>query len=136
MLIRTPKHSEFLAICTFIEAFELDNRALLKDEFLAAFEGDELLGFGRIRRRKNCLELCSLGVITPHRLQGIGHALTKALLATCKEPVYLVCILPDFFSPLGFEVVSEFPDDMLEKKNYCELELSVPEEYLVMRRKN
>jgi N-acetylglutamate synthase-like GNAT family acetyltransferase len=111
----------------------LDNRALNKEEFLVAMSNNELVGFGRIRQRENCHELCSLGVIEPKRLQGIGKELVKALIKKSKTPLFLVCIIPSFFEPFGFCVVDEFPAQMQEKLNYCTSELIVPEKYIVMK---
>jgi len=105
----------------------LDNRVLYKDEFLVAVCNNELLGFGRIRQRDDCSELCSLGVIEPERLKGVGKQLVQALIQKASEPLYLVCIIPQFFEPFGFAVVDEFPEAMQDKLNYCTSELVVPE---------
>ena len=116
-----------------IQKFELDDRALEQYQFLGAKENDELLGFGRIRKHDNCSELCSLGVTEPKRLQGIGKELVKQLILIAEQPLYLVCIIPDFFTPFGFKVVAEYPEAMQEKLSYCTSELIVPEKYMVMK---
>lgn len=134
MDIRQPDEQEFTAICRFIEAFELDNRNLKREEFLAAFRHHELVGFGRLRDRGDCIELCSLGVVTPFRRKGIGRAITKALVEKASGTVYLVCIIPQFFQPLGFTTVDQYPSSMKEKKSYCTSELAVPETYVVMKK--
>ncbi|MBI3520731.1 MAG: GNAT family N-acetyltransferase [Bacteroidetes bacterium] len=117
----------------FIRQFELDNRALLSHQFLVAKENNEVLGFGRIREHEDCSELCSLGVTEPKRLQGIGKQLVKALILKAQQPLYLVCIIPDFFIPFGFTVVSHYPNALEEKVQYCTSELIVPEKYVVMK---
>lgn len=111
----------------------MDNRALNKEEFLVAMSNNELVGFGRIRQRENCSELCSLGVIEPERLKGVGKQLVQALIQKTNNPLYLVCIIPSFFEPFGFYTVNEFPEEMQEKLNYCTSELVVPEKYVVMK---
>jgi len=116
-----------------IQRFELDDRELDYQQFLVAKENDELLGFGRIRQRDDCFELCSLGVTEPMRLKGIGKQLVKALILKSSNPLFLVCIIPEFFTPFGFDVVSEYPEAMQEKLNYCTSELVVPETYVVMK---
>lgn len=116
-----------------IQQFELDDRELDYHQFLVAKEKDELLGFGRIREREGCFELCSLGVAEPMRLKGIGKQLVKALILKSSKPLFLVCIIPEFFTPFGFEVVSEYPAAMQEKLHYCTSELVVPETYVVMK---
>ena len=126
-----PKH--FKLICQFINKFELDNRNLRKEEFLVALINHNLVGFGRIRKHENCSELCSLGVIEPERFKGVGKQLVQALIQKATEPIYLACIIPQYFEPFGFVVVDEFPESMQEKLNYCTSELVVPEKYVVMK---
>lgn len=135
-MIQNTDDSFFELIKTYIQNFELDNRELLKEEFLVATSNHELVGFGRIRQRDNCSELCSLGVIEPERLKGVGKQLVQALIQKATEPLYLVCIIPTFFEPFGFVVVEEYPEAMQEKLNYCTSELVVPEKYVVMKFKN
>ncbi len=135
-MIQNTDDSLFELIKTYIQNFELDNRELSKEEFLVATSNHELVGFGRIRQRDNCSELCSLGVIEPERLKGVGKQLVQALIQKATEPLYLVCIIPTFFEPFGFVVVEEYPEAMQEKLNYCTSELVVPEKYVVMKFKN
>lgn len=108
---------------------------MIKEDFLIALSNDELVGFGRIRDRGNCYELCSLGVIEPERLKGVGKQLVQSLIKQSGEPLYLVCIIPEYFKPFGFVVVEDYPEAMLEKLNYCTSELVVPEKYVVMKYK-
>lgn len=106
---------------------------MLGHQFLVAKENNEVLGFGRIREYNDCSELCSLGVTEPKRLQGIGKQLVKELILKAHKPLYLVCIIPEFFIPFGFQVVSEYPYALEEKLLYCTSELVVPEKYVVMK---
>ena len=130
--LRSPSDKEFSQIVDYIQEFELDSRALQKEQFTAAFRDDELIGFGRLREHADGTELCSLGVVTQYRRQGIGKAIVKELVQRAEQSVYLVCIIPEFFTPLGFEVVTEFPDSICDKLNYCVEELHVPESYVAM----
>lgn len=133
LLLKTPSDEDFELIRQCIHAFELDERELKKEEFCAAVEQQELRGFGRLRQHPDCTELCSLGVITPHRNKGIGKAITAALIR--KQPyttIYLVCIIPHFFTPFGFKEVSSFPASIKEKLDYCTQSLPVPEPYVAM----
>ncbi|MFN8117745.1 MAG: GNAT family N-acetyltransferase [Bacteroidia bacterium] len=134
--INKPNDFYFEFIKKYIQDFELDNRQLIKEDFLIALSNDELVGFGRIRNRENCYELCSLGVTEPERLKGIGKQLVQSLIKQAKQPLYLVCIIPEYFEPFGFVVVEEYPEAMQEKLNYCTSELVVPEKYVVMKFKN
>jgi N-acetylglutamate synthase-like GNAT family acetyltransferase len=129
---RRPSATEFEQICDYIREFELDNRGLMQDEFTAAFRNGELLGFGRLRNHIDCTELCSLGVVTSHRKKGIGKAIVLELIKRSKIGIHLVCIIPDFFSPLGFIIIENFPPSIQNKIDYCTSELVVPEKYEAM----
>ena len=130
--LRTPSGSEFQQIRDHIADFALDDRSLEQEQFTAAFRDAELVGFGRLRAHTDCTELCSLGVVTPHRRQGIGRAITAELIRRAPAKLHLVCIIPDFFLPFGFRIVDKYPSALREKLNYCTGELPVPETYVVM----
>ena len=132
LAFRTPNEYEFLHIRNYIQQFELDDRNLKQEEFTAAFRENELVGFGRLRQHSDCIELCSLGVVTDHRRQGIGKAIVKELIERSKSSIHLVCIIPDFFTPFGFQTVNKFPSAIEDKLNYCTHQLVVPETYVAM----
>lgn len=100
---------------------------------MVAKDKEKLLGFARIRKHKGCDEFCSLGVIESKRFNGIAKELVLAKIKVATQPVYLVCIIPEFFEKLGFSIVSEYPDEIVDKLNYCTSELVVPETYVVMK---
>lgn len=133
LILRTPGVKEFQQICNYITEFELDNRDLQIQQFTAAFRDDQLVGFGRLRAHNDCLELCSLGVITPLRRKGIGKAIVSELTKRADQQLYLVCIIPDFFSPFNFHITDHFPASIQNKLDYCTNELSVAETYVVMK---
>jgi|ERR1043165_1583915 N-acetylglutamate synthase-like GNAT family acetyltransferase len=132
MILRTPSSSEFQRIKSYIREFELDDRCLQAEEFSAAFRGEELVGFGRLRKHADCTELCSLGVVTPHRRQGIGKALVADLIRRSETNIHLVCIIPGFFEPFGFRISKSYPSSIRDKLNYCISSLAVPETYVAM----
>ena len=132
LTFRTPTEHEFLQIRNYIQQFELDDRNLKQQEFIAAFRENELVGFGRLREHSDCVELCSLGVITQHRRQGIGKAIVNELIKKSKSSIHLVCIIPEFFSPFNFQLVKNYPSAIQDKINYCTQELIVPETYVAM----
>lgn len=111
----------------------MDDRCLEREQFLVAKYEDEILGFGRIRKHNGCDEFCSLGVVESKRFKGIAKALILARIAISTQPIYLVCIIPEFFESLGFEIVTEYPYVMQDKLDYCMSELTVPEPYVVMK---
>lgn len=133
MRIEEPSAQQFSEITRLIGQFELDERGLQSTQFLAALSEDTLLGFGRIRNYDGCSELCSLGVVEPQRHKGIGSQLVQKLIQKAQLPLYLVCIIPEFFEPLGFKHTAEYPRELGEKLDYCREALSVPEEYVVMK---
>lgn len=130
--LQKPSDKQFDAICKFIKQYELDNRDLKKEQFIVAVDDFEVLGFGRLRQHADCMELCSLGVVTSHRMRGIGKAIVEELIRSTKDIIYLVCIIPDFFEPLGFYTVEQYPASVQNKINYCTQELAVPETYVGM----
>ncbi len=134
MFICQPTTFEFDFIKVHIAKFELDDRELKKEEFLIVKDiGNKVVAFGRIRKHSTCDELCSLGVIEPQRLKGIGKILSKELIKKANEPLFLTCIIPKFFEPLGFQITKEYPQELKDKLNYCTDKLYVPEEYVVMK---
>ncbi|HSH67467.1 MAG TPA: GNAT family N-acetyltransferase [Bacteroidia bacterium] len=128
----TPTEREFEQICNYIHEFELDNRELKKEEFCSAFRDQLLLGFGRLRKHSDCIELCSLGVIPSYRNQGIGKAITAELIRKTPNPIYLVCIIPSFFKPFGYREITTYPSAIQQKIDYCNQSLPVPEPYVAM----
>jgi N-acetylglutamate synthase-like GNAT family acetyltransferase len=133
LLLKTPSDEDFELIRKYIHEFELDDRELKKEEFCAALEHQELRGFGRLRKHHDCTELCSLGVVTPHRNKGIGKAITAELIR--KEDhatIYVVCIIPHFFAPFGFKEIYTYPASIKEKLDYCRQSLPVDETYVAM----
>jgi len=133
MRIEEPSAQQYEGIMRLIGQFELDDREVLSTQFLAAVSENTLLGFGRIRTYPACSELCSLGVVEPLRHKGIGSQLVQKLIQKAQQPLYLVCIIPEFFEPLGFKTVADYPPELGEKLDYCREALSVPEEYVVMK---
>lgn len=103
------------------------------NQFLVAKHNNELLGFGRIRKHKGCDEFCSLGVLESKRFKGIAKELILARIKIATQPIYLVCIIPEYFESLGFVIVNEYPPEIADKLNYCTSELLVPETYVVMK---
>jgi N-acetylglutamate synthase-like GNAT family acetyltransferase len=136
LILRTPKTEEFKQIHHYIREFELDNRDLHLQQFIAAFRNNELVGFGRLRKHIDCIELCSLGVVTPLRRKGIGKAIVNELIKQVSDTIYLVCIIPEFFSPFNFVITTKYPSSICDKLNYCSSELTVPETYVVMELKS
>lgn len=131
--LNLPSNQEFEQIKQFIAQYELDGRNLKAEQFIAATQNNELVGFGRLKIHPDCIELCSLGVIIPERRKGIGKAITKKLISLTNKDIYLVCIIPKFFEPFGFKITNHYPKSIQEKLDYCTSDLPVPEKYVVMQ---
>ena len=131
--ITKATEQDFDFIKQHIKLFELDNRDLQFQQFVVAKLNDEILGFGRIRKHKGFDEFCSLGIVEAYRQQGIAEALILARITLATQPIYLCCIIPELFEPLGFTLVTDYPPEMLDKLNYCVSELVVEEPYVVMK---
>lgn len=116
-----------------ISDYELDNRELLHTQFLVYKKSNTILGFGRIRNYANFDELCSLGVIEPERNKTIGKKIVNALIQKSLSELYLVCVIPEYFEPIGFKIVNEFPNEILSKINYCTNSLVVEGVYVAMK---
>lgn len=112
---------------------ELDSRDIHPQQFLMAKRNDELLGFGRIRKHNGCDEFCTLGVIARMQNNGVGKQIVSEIIKCSTQPLYLVCVIPDYFKPYGFEVVENYPVEMQNKLDYCNESLAVKETYVVMR---
>lgn len=118
----------------------LDDREMKHYQFLVAKKDEEILGFGRLREYDDSVELCSLGVIQKYRGQGIGKKIVLALIDIFyqkmdfnRKNLYVVTIIPQYFSKFGFRVIeSNWPLSIMKKYEYCTNILSVSEKYVVM----
>lgn len=135
LILRTPTPKEFEEIKLHIDEYELDDRELHPEQFVAALKSNKILGFGRLRQHNDCIELCSLGVITRCRRKGIGKAIVTELIRKAQSDIHLVCVIPEYFVPFNFHIVNTYPAAMKSKLIYCRNELFVPQEYVVMHRK-
>ena len=62
MIIRQAKETEIKKIRRMAEEFNLDSEDMPASEFLIAEENNKILGFGRVKKHTDCIELCSLFV--------------------------------------------------------------------------
>lgn len=127
---------DFDFIVEHVKKFDLDDRQMHYSQFTIAKRNNKIVGFGRIRKHNGCDEFCSLGVIEDDRHHGVARALIEARIKIATQPIYLVCIIPEMFIPLGFVVVTEYPREIKNKLEYCISALAVPEPYVVMKKNN
>jgi N-acetylglutamate synthase-like GNAT family acetyltransferase len=124
----------FELVKKYIHDFELDDRQLLKEEFITLTRSSQLLAFARAKKHEGFYEVCSLGVIENERKKGFGKRIMRQLIETSPRPLYLVSVIPGYFEDLGFSVCEEYPPAMQEKLDYCTLGLPVKEKYVVMKK--
>ena len=134
MEIKTCNASEFELVKKYIAELELDDRKLLKEQFVIAVSDGELIAFGRVREYDNFSELCSMGVIPKARSKGVSKIVFQALIDKAQKTKYLACIIPDYFIPFGFEICDDYPPEMQDKLDYCIGSLPVEEKYVVMKK--
>lgn len=133
IIIQPCSESHFEAVRSYINEFDLDNRQLQQHEFLIALHNNKLAGFGRIREHADCSEMCSLGIIVSERSKGIGKKLVNALIQQAKQRLFLVCIIPGYFTEFGFCESAVYPVAAKNKLDYCTENLPVNEKYVVMQ---
>lgn len=132
-IVTHATEQDFSFIKEHIRIFDLDNRDLHYQQFVIAKLNNNIIGFGRIRKHATCDEFCSLGVLNEYRQLGVAKLLINARIKLATQPIYICCIIPDYFKKLGFEIVTEYPTEIIDKYNYCTNSLAVEEPYVVMR---
>ena len=133
IIIRQPDDTEFAEVKEYVQEFWLDNSNMSKEQFLILLYKGRFAVFGRIKEHAGCSELCTLGVVNEFRGKHLGEALVKALVKKAKSHVYLVTVIPDFFSLLGFAFTEKYPASMKRKVEVCTKEYHVGETYKVMK---
>ena len=74
-----------------------------------------------------------MGVLEDYRQLGIAKALMLQKIKLATQPIYLCCIIPDYFTQFGFEITNHFPQEIQDKLQYCTSALAVEEPYVVMK---
>jgi N-acetylglutamate synthase-like GNAT family acetyltransferase len=119
MEVRDAREEEFEEVLRKARALDLDLSEAKCGQFLVASKGGAILGFGRLRRYTDCVELATLGVVKTEQQKGIGSALVKALLKKSGSEVYLTTVIPDYFSRFGFVKTGNFPEVLNKKMDFC-----------------
>lgn len=132
MQIHSCTDEQFNVVKQYLLEYELDNRTLIREEFVVAIIQNSVVGFGRVREFQDFSELCSLGVIINERRKGIGKKIFMAMIKKASKKPFLACIIPEFFYPFGFEITHDYPYEMFEKLHYCTDSLPVDEKYVIM----
>jgi N-acetylglutamate synthase-like GNAT family acetyltransferase len=116
IVLRAASLDDMSFIRGHIEKFLLDDEDLNYRQFIVAAEGDEIVGFGRIRQHKKVYELGGVGVIESSREQGIGRMIVERLISIFPtDDVYITTDIPEYFEKLGFRKIEPAPQELIEK---------------------
>jgi N-acetylglutamate synthase-like GNAT family acetyltransferase len=109
----------FITEC--IDRFKLDDEDLDFRQFVVAADGNEIVGFGRIRPHKEVYELGCVGVVESSRNQGIGRMIVEHLINVFpSDDVYITTDFIRYFERLGFKQIKHGPEELIEKlKRVC-----------------
>ena len=119
--IRKAQSEDMTFIKDKISNFRLDDEDLDYRQFVVAVDGDEIIGFGRIRPHMKIYELGCVGVVEHRRNQGIGKMIVEYLINIFpSDDVYITTDLIDYFRKFGFKMIEPWPEELIEKlKRVC-----------------
>ncbi len=130
---KQPNAGEFEEVKKWVEDFWLDDESMDSARFRVLVDSNKVIAFGRLRENIDATELCTLGVVKEFRGKGLGRLMVECLLKEAKQDIYVVTVIPAFFSKLGFEFVENYPASMQKKVNLCTTDYHVGEIYRVMK---
>lgn len=125
---------DMLAIERLARSFDLDLEEASWNQFIIAEKEGEIVGFGRLREYSDCTEIATVGVIHPERNKGIGSSIVNELIRKGPKEIYITCVIPGFFSRLGFQPVRQYPSVLRKKVDFCKLYNFTEEQVFVMKR--
>jgi amino-acid N-acetyltransferase len=133
LALSSCSQNDFGRVLQCIAELHLDDNDVHYSQFLVIKKREQLIGFGRIRTYLQCKELCSLGIMAPYRNRGLGTRITEELIKKGSGNLYVVTVIPAFFSRFGFEQTHEFPKEIESKISFCTGSLPVAERYVAMK---
>lgn len=131
--IESASQADFPVIERLAKSFDLDWEDVDYVQFITAKRGPEIVGFGRLRIYESCAEIATVGVVHPERNKGIGTAIVKELIRQGPEEVYVTCVIPRFFSRIGFQTAKQYPAVLQKKIDFCKLYDFSDEQIFVMK---
>jgi len=119
--IRKAQSEDMTFIKDKISNFRLDDEDLDYRQFVVVVNGDEIIGFGRIRPHKEVFELGCVGIVEHRRNQGIGKMIVEHLINIFpSDDVYITTDLIKYFERFGFKRIEPGPKELVEKlKRVC-----------------
>ena len=115
------------------KSFDLDCEDLLWKQFVVAKNNNAIIGFGRLRKYSECTEMATVGVIPEYRNKSVGTAIIKKLIQYGPSEIFVACVIPNFFSRLGFKMVKQYPSVLQKKVDFCKLYDFSDEQIFVMK---
>jgi N-acetylglutamate synthase-like GNAT family acetyltransferase len=94
----------------------LDLADIQRSQFRIALEGDKIIGFIRLKKKKSLLEIATLGVVKAYRKKGVGNLLLS-YYADKYTNLHLLTCTPNYFLKQGFKIVVGVPDCLKSKFN-------------------
>jgi len=104
--IEVAKERDYKEIDQILSQLDLYHPQLQDQVFWVAREGDKIVGISCITDYDNFCFLSSVGVLFDHRFKGIATSLLGKISGQQKKDIYLYTITPQFFSRLGFQIIS------------------------------
>jgi N-acetylglutamate synthase-like GNAT family acetyltransferase len=132
-IIHQPTESEFEQVKKYAKQFNLDDENMERNQFKVLLQDNKLAAFGRLKVHKDAIELCTLGVVEEFRGKKLGETFVRDFIANAKQDIYVVTVIPAFFSKLGFKEVKEYPASIKEKSDRCGNKYHVDESYVAMK---
>ena len=120
-------------ILSIAQSLDLDVEFISWKDFVVVRKSGRVIGIGRLRKYETCTEIATVGVVEPERHQGVGTAIMRSLMAAVPKEVFVVNVIPSFFSRLGFVRVSEYPVVLKKKVEFCKLYNFTEEQIFIMK---
>ena len=131
--IEPSGETDFAEILRLAKSFDLDVEDISWKQLVVCKREGEIIGFGRTRHYPGCTEIATVGVIQPERNKGVGTSIVKELVRTGPSEMYVTCVIPDFFSRIGFRTIKQYPSVLQKKVDFCKLYDFTDEQIFVMK---
>jgi N-acetylglutamate synthase-like GNAT family acetyltransferase len=117
-----PSLHELEQIRNYAVSFNLDCSDLSPGQFLIARMNNKITGFVRLKKHRDCTELSTLGVLPEYRSRRLGEILVNRILKQAAPgKIYILTVIPSYFSKLGFRATDHIPDSLKPKKEDCKI---------------
>lgn len=110
---------ELPLILNIAKSLDLDCEDPAWNQFTVARQKGTIVGIGRLRTYPECTEIATVGVVSDVQNKGIGSLIMKELIRKAPREVFVTCVIPDFFSKLGFQLVKQYPSVLQKKVDFC-----------------